>query len=86
MGGLYDTLIGDINDRNYESPVFRHYLNDRIQGNFYRERDTRRIVAEPNDIVTDFIASMTDDYFIDICRYLHIDDEKMEQLRYHEYF
>ena len=32
------------------------------------------------------IASMTDDYFIDICRYLHLDDALLDTLHYHEYF
>jgi hypothetical protein len=29
---------------------------------------------------------MTDDYFIDICRYLHLNDPLLDTLRYKEYF
>lgn len=88
MKKLYARLTEDVASRNFASPVFRHYLNDRFQGAFYREdrNPAGRIVADPNDIVTDFIASMTDDYFIDICKALHIDDGRISRLKYHEYF
>ena len=36
--------------------------------------------------VENTIASMTDDYFIDICCHLHLDDALLDELRYHEYF
>lgn len=86
MGLLYQRLVQDVEDRNYASPVFRHYLNDGIQGNCYRDAEKRFITASPDDIVCDFIASMTDDYFIDICRELHLDDATLSRLKYHEYF
>ena len=83
---LYNRLVEDVESRNFESPVFQHYLNDSIQGRYYREKPKGRIIASPDDIVTDFIASMTDDYFVDICKNLHIDDERIKKLKYHEYF
>ncbi|MBR6698250.1 MAG: HD domain-containing protein [Lachnospiraceae bacterium] len=86
MKGLYDTFIDDVKNANYESPVFKHYLNDGILGNYYRDKESRRITADANEIVTDFIATMTDDYFIDVCKHLHIDDEKLKKLSYYEYF
>lgn len=86
MKKLYNVLVDDIENRNYSSPVFQHHLNDGILGNYYRDENSRAIIADSNDIVTDFIASMTDDYFIDICRHLHVDDEILNQLEYHEYF
>lgn len=86
MKKLYNTLIDDIENKNYSSPVFKHHLNDTILGNYYRDKKSRAIIVDSNDIVTDFIASMTDDYFIDICRHLHIDDDILGELKYHEYF
>ena len=83
---LYETLVHDVETSNYDSPVFRHYLNDSIQGNYYRDPKRRFITASPDDIVCDFIASMTDDYFIDICRELHLNDSLLDTLKYHEYF
>lgn len=86
MEKLYNRLIDDIENKNYKSPVFKHYLNDNILGNCYRERNSRKIIADSNDIVVDFIASMTDDYFVDICKHLHIDDSITDSIKYYEYF
>ena len=87
LGKLYDCLVEDVEEHNYDSPVFRHYLNDPIQGRCYRDADDwQKVIAPADDIVTDFIASMTDDYFIDICRHLHLDDPLLDTLRYKEYF
>ena len=83
---LYDKLIDDVESRRYDSPVFQHYINDRIQGRSYHDPERWFIIAPPDEMVTDFIASMTDDYFIDICRDLHLNDSLLDKLRYHEYF
>jgi len=62
---LYERLLKDIGDEG--SILHRHhidYINTRrnyYNAGSYLEENT------PDDIVTDFIASMTDDYFIDIC-------------------
>lgn len=62
---LYERLLKDMG--NEESILYRHhidYINTRrnyYNAGSYLEENT------PDDIVTDFIASMTDDYFIDIC-------------------
>ncbi len=80
MYGLFERLVGDLKSGNENSPVVYHYLKDpAIQGAYAED-------APPAEIVTDFIASMTDDYFIDVCRLLNIDDEAISRIRYHEYF
>lgn len=86
MKKLYVTLLDDIENRNFRSPVFQHYLNDYIMGENYRDKKSRKIIADPDDIVTDFIACMTDGYFIDVCAELHIDDDAMSMIKYHSYF
>lgn len=85
MERLYARLKADLTERNFRSPVFQHYLNDKILGRSYRD-EKGHITADPNDVVTDFIASMTDDYFIDVCRYLHLGEDLIDKIRYHEYF
>ena len=40
----------------------------------------------PDDIVVDYIASMTDDYFIDLYAYLFPDDPFNQKVRYIPYF
>lgn len=86
MKKLYARFLDDIENRNFKSPIFQHYLNDYIMGENYRDKKSRKIIADPDDIVTDFIASMTDGYFIDVCAELHIDDEALSKIKYHSYF
>ncbi len=80
MEGLFARFIDDLQSGKEDSPVVYHYLRDPAVAGAYDEG------TPPAEIVTDFIASMTDDYFIDVCRLLHIDDEVLGKIRYHEYF
>ncbi len=80
MYGLYERFIDDLKRGNEDSPVVYHYLKDAALQGAYDETTPHA------EIVTDFIASMTDDYFIDVCRLLHIDDEALAKVSYREYF
>jgi dGTPase len=80
MFGLYERFIDDLQRGNEDSPVVYHYLKDQALVGCYDENTPHA------EIVTDFIASMTDDYFIDVCRLLHIDDETLAKVSYREYF
>lgn len=82
---IYEKLRDDIKNNNFSSPVYKHHLNHSILGNFYRDKD-RHIIASTDDIIIDYIASMTDDYFIDLFRYLYPDHPLNDQIVYHEYF
>lgn len=76
---LYERLLHDIAEMNKTSPIF-DYMKDKIQGRGYFDCDPIiKTAADPNDIVTDFIASMTDDSFIETCKRLHICDELTER-------
>lgn len=86
MKKLYQRFLEDIENRNFAAPVFQHYLNDYILGENYRDKKSRKIIADPDDIVADAIACMTDDYFVDVCTELHIDDEALSKIKYHSYF
>ncbi len=78
---LYEQLLNDVINQNESSPIFKHHINDYVLGRNYQFAD-----VNPNEKVVDFIASMSDDYFIDICKYLHIDDDLVSKITYHEYF
>jgi dGTPase len=65
---LYEKLLADLISGDKRSPIFRHHINY-INRSFYK-RQTLYEETEPNQIVVDFIASMTDDYFVDIYAYL----------------
>ena len=66
---LYERLIKDLTDK--DSLIYLHhidYVNTRR--GYYKSETAYEEENTPDDIVTDFIASMTDDYFIDICAHL----------------
>lgn len=86
MQQLYERLIEDIQKENIKSPVYVHYLRDPALGRYYWDAKGKELTEYPSEIVTDFIASMSDDYFIDVCKFLHIDDELVSKVRYYEYF
>lgn len=68
MGGLYTKLLYDITHSITTSPIFTHHVTF-IDKPYYK-RLTPYLEEEPNQIVVDFIASMTDDYFVDLHDYL----------------
>ena len=68
MENIYGQLLEDLRKNNRKSPIFPHHI-DYI--NWYaRKRATPYGKEEHNQIVVDYIASMTDDYLIDLHRYL----------------
>ncbi|MCD7872441.1 MAG: HD domain-containing protein [Clostridiales bacterium] len=60
---LYYKLLNDIINKNEESIIYRHHIKFILQSKKYYSQDDY-LAEEPNQIVADFIASMTDDYFI----------------------
>ena len=65
---LYDKLLTDLKAGNKSSPIFRHHI-DFIKENHYAS-PTPYMETEKNQIVVDYMASMTDDYCIDLFRFL----------------
>ncbi|MBR5192086.1 MAG: HD domain-containing protein [Clostridia bacterium] len=68
MNKLYEKLLEDLLTKNLTSPIFTHHIN--YLNKPYYKREKPYLEQEPNQIVVDFIASMTDDYFIEIFSYL----------------
>ena len=68
MEGLYERLLGDLLAGREESPIFRHHISY-VNAAHYKRR-TPYEATEPNQLVVDYIASMTDDYFVDL--YAHL--------------
>lgn len=62
---LYERLLKDIGDEG--SILHRHHIDYINTRRNYYNAGSYLEENSPDDIVTDFIASMTDDYFIDIC-------------------
>ena len=82
MAEIYGQMLQDLVQGRKNSPIFRHHI-DYINATRYR-REVPYGVEEPNQIVVDYIASMTDDYFIDLHRYLFPDSSY--QVNYSGYF
>ena len=79
---IYETLLKDLSSGRRESPVFRHHIDFVNDANRFNGWDYTAHSAN-DDIVVDYIASMTDDYFIDLYEYLF--GEKAP-VRYISYF
>ena len=68
MAEIYDQLLDDLLHGKTHSPVFTHHIN--YVNQTYYARPIPYEHSEPNQIIVDYIASMTDDYFIDLHHYL----------------
>lgn len=83
FNGLYYRLLDDVKEKNENSVIYKHHIAYIKEGLKYYE-DFDYLKEEPNQIVTDFIASMTDDYFIELHKYL-FPDSKLS-IEYKSYF
>ncbi len=82
MYELYNKLLSDIENGNTSSKIFTHHIN-RVENSYYK-RESSYLDEEKNQIVVDYIASMTDDYFIDLYHYLFPDSK--HKIEYKGYF
>ena len=81
MAEIYDRLLNDLIQGDKSSPIFTHHI-DYINKSYYK-RPRPYEETEPNQIVVDYIAGMTDNYFIELHRYLFPDsDYKVEYKGY----
>lgn len=81
MERLYEQLLADLEAEDESSYIYRHHLNAwMIKNNAaYREE-------EANAIVVDYIASMTDEYFIDLFNKLFPEDAVSTETLYVPHF
>ena len=80
---VYEKLLGDLTEGREESAIFRHHID-------YLARKSRSITreryvgaTEPNQIAVDYIASMTDSYFMAL--YAHLFPEHATQIQLRGY-
>ena len=71
MEQIYDQLLEDLQKKNLNSPIFTHHIAYVNQTHYARAYPYEE--DDPNDLVTDYIASMTDDYLVDVHHYLFPD-------------
>lgn len=82
MARVYERLLSDLINENSASPIFTHHIS--FVNKAHYKRDIPYEKTEPNQLVTDYIASMTDDYFVDL--YSHLFPNDKPQIEYKGYF
>lgn len=68
MEEIYEQMLEDLTLGKMHSPIFTHHIDYVNQSHYNRQTPYEK--TEPNQMVVDYIASMTDDYFIDLHHYL----------------
>ena len=81
FGEIYERLLKDLLSGNKSSPIFRHHIDYINKAYLRRERPYEE--TECNQIVVDFIASMTDDYLVDL--HAHLFPKSKLKLEYKGY-
>lgn len=81
---LYEFLCKDYREKGESSVLFRNHISyiEECTRYYTRERNYREEHTE--DLVVDYIASMTDDYFVDL--FAHLFPESKIRVRYKGYF
>lgn len=80
---LYNKLLDDVQNKNTDSFIYRHHIYFIKEAQKYYDRlDYEK--EDPNQIVVDYLASMTDDYFIDLHKKLFPDSK--HKIEYKSYF
>lgn len=84
---IYEKLLSDLKVGNQSSVIYTHHIDYvREQAKHYAPNPDFGPYEEsnPNDLVVDYIASMTDDYFVDLYKYLFPDG--VYKVEYQGYF
>ncbi len=75
FGDMYERLLDDLTSGREESPVIRHHVRSLAAKS--RTIDPEEYLAgEPNQIVVDYMASMTDSYFMALYAYLFPESDR----------
>lgn len=82
MGEIYGQMLSDLKANRAYSPIFTHHIDYVNQSRYRRLRPYE--AALPDQLVVDYIASMTDDYLVDLHRYLFPDSPL--RVEYRGYF
>lgn len=82
MKELFEKLLYDLESDNRRSVIFTHHIN--LLSRAHYPRKTPYENDDKNQIVADYIASMTDDYFIEL--YAHLFPESDKKIIYKGYF
>ncbi len=79
---VYYKLLDDLKKKNTDSLIYKHHIY--FMENQNRYYDGEYAVNEPNQVVVDYIAGMTDDYFIALHK--HLFPNSKYSIEYKSYF
>lgn len=80
---IYFKLLDDLNKKDENSIIYRHHINF-MKNELKYYKNINYLDEESNQIVVDYIASMTDDYFIELHKLLFPNSKYI--IEYHSYF
>ena len=80
---MYARLLDDLVADRRDSPIFRHHVRS-LAKTSHSLTEEDYLAQEPNRIVVDYIASMTDNYFMNMYARLFPDSERRIQLDYYD--
>jgi len=80
---LYYKLLSDLKNNDENSVIYQHHINF-LAPTIRKYQNREYLDEEPNQIVVDYIASMTDDYFIDLHKKLF--PNSCHKIEYETYF
>lgn len=78
---IYTRLLDDLKNDVKSSPVFKHHIDFVNNANRFSHYEYTKN-SDFNEIVVDYIASMTDDYFIDLYEYLFYKKAPVQYISY----
>ena len=81
---IFRKLRDDFSGKNENSIVYNHHVKYVLENTEYYDKEKKYLSEDETMIVADFIASMTDDYFIDLYYYLF--PEESRKIEYISYF
>ncbi|MDD3745140.1 MAG: HD domain-containing protein [Anaerostipes sp.] len=73
IGEVYEMLLHDLQEKRTDSIIYKHHIEFVEEARSYYLEEHPYREEEENQIVVDYIASMTDDYFVDLYQYLFPD-------------
>ncbi|MBR6626650.1 MAG: HD domain-containing protein [Lachnospiraceae bacterium] len=66
MEQVYEKLLKDVREHNKDSYIYQHHMSYIEEMTRFYHRNVPYEECDSNDLVVDYIASMTDDYLIDL--------------------
>ena len=84
MAQLYEKIRQDAVSRNADSCLYRHHIAAVLDKQRWYPASVPYPESDPDDLTIDYIAAMTDDYFVDY--YAHLFPHSKYRISYHGYF